>query len=99
MIPFIGEIAIGVALLVISSLSAYIFRYFKHKKRAIYRNKERIDEIEDEIKNIKRVLVILAKNLDKGSKKYHNDIDSGFEELIKDLLTDEILPKYYKSPV
>jgi len=99
MVEFLGEIIAGSVLLVVSSIGAYIFNYFKQKKKTIYDNKAEIDELKDEICNIKRVLVILSKRLDKGSKKYHNDVDSDFEDLVIDLLTSEILPREDKSAV
>jgi len=88
MFEFFGEIVTGVILLVVSTVGAYIFNYFKHKKQAIHRNKEDIDVIEDDIKKIKKVLVLVGKKLDKGSKKFHNDVESDFEELVRDLLRD-----------
>lgn len=38
---------------------------------------------------IRKAIVILSKRLDKKSKEYHPDIDTAFEEITKDILTDE----------
>lgn len=85
---FLGEIVAGVALLLVSTIGAYIFNYFKHKKQKINKNQQDIDVIEADIKKIKKVLVILSKKLDKGSKKHHGDLESDFEDITRDLLRD-----------
>lgn len=85
------EILIGITLIIISSVGGYVFNYFRLRKKEISKNTQNIDKIKDELKDVKRVLVMLAKRLDKGSAKYHNDNDTDYEELVKDLLTDEIL--------
>lgn len=81
----------GLILLVVSGVGGYVINYFRTRKKTVDRNTENIAELKDEVIDIKRVLVMVAKRLDKGSKKYHNDLDADYEELVKDILIDEIL--------
>ena len=91
MFEFINEVVAGVILLGIASAGGYLFNFIRMKKLEITTALTENEALKDDIHNIKRVLVMVAKRLDKGSKKYHADPDSAYEELVKDLLTDEIL--------
>jgi cbb3-type cytochrome oxidase subunit 3 len=87
----VSDIVSGVILFTVVGVSGYVVNFFRTKKKGIIDNSKRIYGLEDDIGDIKRVLVMVAKRLDKGNKLAHPNIDSAFEELVKDLLTDEIL--------
>ena len=38
---------------------------------------------------MRKTIVILSKRLDKKNKEIHRDIDTAFEEVTKDILTDD----------
>ncbi len=82
-----GEILIilipALIFLITSAVGAYVFNYFRHRKREITSNTKDLDKI-------KRILVMQAKRLDRGNKYAHPEMNSNFEELVKDLLTDDI---------
>jgi|APSaa5957512535_1039671.scaffolds.fasta_scaffold41205_3 hypothetical protein len=99
MVEFLGEIVAGAVLLVVSTLGAYIFNFFKQRKKTINDNSKEIAVLRDDIFALKRVMVIVAKRLDNGSRKYHDDLDSEYEELVKDLLTHEILRSDNRCPI
>ena len=80
----------GLVLLVVSSFGGYTLNYFRLRKKDIDKNTERITELENELDSVKRVLVILATRLDKDRKQFHGSSDD-YEELVKDILTTEIL--------
>lgn len=99
-IEFLGDIITGAMLFIVSGLSAYAFKFFKDRKKMIADNEKEIDKIIDDIERIERqckkdaahlrkAIVILAKRLDKKTKEAHPDIDTAFEEVTRDILTDE----------
>lgn len=73
-------------LLIVSGVGGYVANFFRTKKAEILNNS-------GDIIDIKRVLVMLAKKMDRGNKRLHPDVESNFEELVKDLLTDDITDK------
>lgn len=73
-------------IVVTTGVGAYVFNYFRHRKAEIASNTVDIDKI-------KRILVMQAKRLDRGNKFAHPEMNSNFEELVKDLLTDDITDK------
>ena len=89
----IGEVVGGSILFAISGISIYILNYFRRKKEAIASNEDDIEKLELEIIRIRRLLLMIAKRMDRGKRKLHPDVDSDFEDLVKDLLTTEILSK------
>jgi hypothetical protein len=93
--PWIAEISVIIAI----PLVAYIANWFRVRTKKVRLNTEDIDKIREDVKQIKRLLVMQAKRLDKGSAKYHNDDDSAYEELVKDLLTTEILRSRGSCPI
>ena len=90
---FLGEVIGGSILLAISGISAFIINYINKKKKAIKTNEEDIDALELEIVRIRRLLLMMAKRMDRGNRKLHPDVDSDFADLVKDLLTTDILSK------
>lgn len=83
MIEFMGEFIAGLILLIVAGVGAYIVNFIKIKKAEIFENSK-------DISSIKRALVMTAKRLDRGNKHAHPEMNSNFEELVKDLLTDDI---------
>jgi hypothetical protein len=88
---FFGEFIAGAMLLVVSGVGAYVLNYFRIKKQEILNNSQDIAELQDQVTLLKRVFIMVAKRLDKGSRTYHDDYNTAYEELVKDLLTDELL--------
>jgi predicted RNase H-related nuclease YkuK (DUF458 family) len=97
---FIGDIIAGAILFIVTGLSAYIFKYFKDKKKEIEKNQLDIEKLCDKVEELNRrckydaalmrkAIVILSKRLDKKNKEIHPDIDTAFEEVTKDILTDD----------
>ena len=82
----IGEVVGGSILFAISGISIYILNYFRRKKEAIASNEDDIEKLELEIIRIRRLLLMIAKRMDRGNRKLHPDVDSDFEDLVKDLL-------------
>lgn len=93
------EILAAVGLFVISIVGGYVVRYFRNRKGEVSDNAVDIDKLKDDVRDIKRLLVMLGKRLDKGSAKYHDDDDTAYEELVKDLLTTEILHSRGSCPI
>ena len=93
--PWIAEIAVIIAI----PLVAFISNWFRIRTKKIRANTVDIDKIREDVIQIKRLLVMQAKRLDKGRAKYHNEDDSAYEELVKDLLTTEILRSRGSCPV
>ena len=98
MLEFLAELIIPIVLIVMSGVGAYIVAYIRARRKEVIDNVLSMDDIRDQIKMLKRTLVMVGKKLDKGSKKYHQDLDSAYEELVKDLLRDEPLGNG-KTPV
>tara|TARA_R110000824_G_scaffold2071_4_gene9937 strand:- start:159 stop:446 length:288 start_codon:yes stop_codon:yes gene_type:complete len=80
-----------VILMVVTGISAYVLNFFKSKKNEISENKINILKINSEIKQIKRLMLIVAKITDRDMEKLHPDIQPNFEELVKDLLSRDVL--------
>lgn len=89
MLEFLAELIIPLVLIIASGVGAYAIAYIRVKRKELITNILSMDEVQDQIKMLKRTLVMVAKRLDKGSRKYHQDLDSAYEELVKDLLRDE----------
>jgi hypothetical protein len=80
-----------VILMVVTGISAYVLNFFKSKKNEISENQINILKINSEIKQIKRLMLIVAKITDRDMEKLHPDIQPNFEELVKDLLSRDVL--------
>ena len=80
-----------VILMVVTGISAYVLNFFKSKRNEISDNKINILKINSEIKQIKRLMLIVAKITDRDMEKLHPDSQPNFEELVKDLLAKDIL--------
>jgi hypothetical protein len=99
-IDYIGDIIAGAILFVITGVSAYILNYFRGRKQEIINNQSEIDKISDKLDDLDRkcktdslrlrkAVVILSKRLDKKNKEAHPDMDTAFEEITKDILTED----------
>ena len=77
------EVISGLILLAVIAVGGYVVNFFRVKKEEILSNS-------GDIASIKRILVMQAKRLDRGNKFAHPEMSSNFEELVKDLLTDDI---------
>jgi hypothetical protein len=80
-----------VVLMIVTGSSAYVLNFFKSKKNEISENKKSIDSLHRDIKQIKRLLLIMAKITDKEVDKLHPGTETNFEELVQDLLSKDIL--------
>jgi len=98
MLEFLADLIIPLILIIVSGVGAYSVAYIRVKRKEIVDKALSMDSIKDDIKMLERTLVMVAKRLDKGSRKYHQDLDSAYEELVKDLLRDEPLGNG-KTPV
>lgn len=93
------DIAVTVGLFIVAAVGGYVVRYFRNRKGEISLNSEEIEMIKDDIIDIKRVLVMLAKKIDRTVERYHDNNDSAYEELVKDLLTDDITTSRGNCPI
>ena len=89
MLEFLADLIIPLILIIVSGVGAYSVAYIRAKRKELVDRILSMDDMDDQIKMLKRTLVMIAKRLDKGSKKFHQDLDSAYEELVKDLLRDE----------
>lgn len=97
----LGEVTAGIGLFIVSGVSAYILNYFKNKKKAIQENQKSIDDLSDKLEELHRkyryetlrlrkAIIILSKRLDSSSAKLHPKAGkTSFEEVTRDLLTDD----------
>jgi len=97
---FLGDVIAGAVLFIVSGLAAYTFKFFKDRKAMIVENEEEIDKINDKLdtidrqcrsesRRLRKAVVILSKRLDKKSQEAHPKIDTAFEEITRDILTDD----------
>jgi len=96
----LGEVIAGAILFIVSGISAYMYKFFKDRKKMMSDNEEAIEALNDKVDELNRrckydalrmrkAIVILSKRLDKKNKEIHPDIDTAFEEVTKDILTDD----------
>jgi hypothetical protein len=80
-----------VTLMIVSGISAYVFKFFNSKKNDIRGNSIEIARIQRDIKQIKRLMLIVAKITDRDMTKLHPDSQPYFEDLVTDLLAKDAL--------
>ena len=97
----IVEVAAGIALFIVSGVSAYVLNYFKNKKKSIEENQNSIDQLKYRLEEIDRkcrydsmrvrkAIIILSKRLDSSSEKLHPKAGkTAFEEITRDILTED----------
>ena len=76
-----------VTLMIVSGISAYVFKFFNSKKNDIRGNSIEIARIQRDIKQIKRLMLIVAKITDRDME----DSQPYFEDLVTDLLAKDAL--------
>lgn len=96
---FIEQVAYGFIILISSGLGGYILNYFRIKKLAISKNRVDIEGIKEDIEILKKILIIIAKKIDKGTKKAHPELDTDITELVKDILSDDYDSNTHKTPI
>lgn len=80
-----------ITLMIVSAISAYVFKFFNSKKNDIIGNSEDIARIQRDIKQIKRLMLIVAKITDRDMEKLHPNSQPYFEDLVTDLLSRDAL--------
>mgnify|MGYP003121409671 CR=1 FL=1 len=97
----IVEVTAGIALFIVSGVSAYVLNYFKNKKKSIEENQNSIDQLKYRLEEIDRkcrydsmrvrkAIIILSKRLDSSSEKLHPKAGkTAFEEITRDILTED----------
>ena len=97
----IVEVTAGIALFIVSGVSAYVLKYFKNKKKSIEENQNSIDQLKYRLEEIDRkcrydsmrvrkAIIILSKRLDSSSEKLHPKAGkTAFEEITRDILTED----------
>jgi hypothetical protein len=68
-----------------------VFKFFNSKKNDIRGNSVEIARIQRDIKQIKRLMLIVAKITDRDMTKLHPDSQPYFEDLVTDLLAKDAL--------
>ncbi len=93
------EILVTIGLFIVAAVGGYVIRYFRNRGISISNNNKDIAKLKDDMIDIKRVLVMLAKKIDRTVEKYHDDYNAAYEELVKDLLTDDITTSRGSCPI
>ena len=80
----VAEIVSVLILITTTGVGAYVTNFFRSKKKEVEENTKDID-------CIKRSIVMMAKRVDRGTVRSHPGVESNIEDLVRDLLTDDIV--------
>lgn len=79
----------GIILMVVSGVGGYIINEFRIRTKQIKINKGRIIDLQNEVEQLKRILISVAKKIDRQTKRAHPEADVDIEDIVRDFLTEE----------